>query len=51
MSQAFDHFAGKIKAVGGVGSTNMPKNLRDADITLYWAKADGKSCWPVFDSD
>ncbi|MGO1050719.1 putative bifunctional diguanylate cyclase/phosphodiesterase [Crossiella sp. CA198] len=25
--------------------------MRDADITLYWAKADGKSRWALFDSE
>jgi diguanylate cyclase (GGDEF)-like protein/PAS domain S-box-containing protein len=25
--------------------------MRDADVTLYWAKADGKSRWALFDPD
>ena len=25
--------------------------LRAADITLYWAKSDGKACWALFDTE
>ena len=25
--------------------------MRAADITLYWAKADGKGRWALFDAD
>ncbi|HEY8372103.1 MAG TPA: EAL domain-containing protein [Pseudonocardiaceae bacterium] len=34
-----------------VTSTNPADVMRDADITLYWAKADGKARWALFDAE
>jgi diguanylate cyclase (GGDEF)-like protein/PAS domain S-box-containing protein len=34
-----------------VRSTNVAELLRAADVTLYWAKMDGRSRWTVFDPD
>jgi diguanylate cyclase (GGDEF)-like protein len=31
--------------------TSPAELLKDADITLYWAKSDGKSRWALFDRD
>ncbi|HEV7899261.1 MAG TPA: EAL domain-containing protein [Planosporangium sp.] len=33
------------------GSTTPAELMRAADITLYWAKADGKGKWALFDSE
>jgi diguanylate cyclase (GGDEF)-like protein/PAS domain S-box-containing protein len=33
------------------GSTTPAELMRAADITLYWAKADGKARWALFDSE
>jgi diguanylate cyclase (GGDEF)-like protein/PAS domain S-box-containing protein len=33
------------------GTTTPAELMRAADITLYWAKADGKGKWALFDSD
>ncbi|WP_177154560.1 MULTISPECIES: putative bifunctional diguanylate cyclase/phosphodiesterase [Actinosynnema] len=35
----------------GLEGTSAPDLVRDADITLYWAKADGKSRWALYDPD
>jgi diguanylate cyclase (GGDEF)-like protein/PAS domain S-box-containing protein len=34
-----------------VRSTTMAELLKAADVTLYWAKSDGKGRWAVFDPD
>ncbi|HEX3781051.1 MAG TPA: EAL domain-containing protein [Pseudonocardiaceae bacterium] len=34
-----------------VASTNAADFMRDADITQYWAKADGRGRWAVYDSE
>jgi diguanylate cyclase (GGDEF)-like protein/PAS domain S-box-containing protein len=34
-----------------LAGTNAADLMRDADITLYWAKADGKSRWALYDPD
>jgi diguanylate cyclase (GGDEF)-like protein/PAS domain S-box-containing protein len=34
-----------------VASTTPADLMRDADITLYWAKGDGKGRWALFDPD
>jgi diguanylate cyclase (GGDEF)-like protein/PAS domain S-box-containing protein len=31
------------------GDSNPAELMRDADVTLYWAKADGKNTWAVYD--
>jgi diguanylate cyclase (GGDEF)-like protein/PAS domain S-box-containing protein len=36
------------RAVEGTTSADL---MRDADITLYWAKADGKSRWALYDPE
>ncbi|GAA1292103.1 hypothetical protein GCM10009634_44890 [Saccharothrix xinjiangensis] len=36
------------RAVAGAVAADL---MRDADITLYWAKADGKSRWALFEPD
>ncbi|OLB66562.1 MAG: GGDEF-domain containing protein [Actinobacteria bacterium 13_2_20CM_2_72_6] len=36
------------RAVGGTDPTDL---MRAADITLHWAKADGKARWRVFDAE
>ena len=34
-----------------VAGTEPTELLRAADITLYWAKSDGKACWALFDPE
>jgi diguanylate cyclase (GGDEF)-like protein len=34
-----------------LSGTNAADLMRDADITLYWAKADGKSRWALYDPE
>ncbi|KAA2260171.1 EAL domain-containing protein [Solihabitans fulvus] len=34
-----------------VAGTTAAEQMRDADITLYWAKADGKSRWALYDPE
>jgi diguanylate cyclase (GGDEF)-like protein/PAS domain S-box-containing protein len=34
-----------------VAATNAADFMRDADITQYWAKADGRGRWAVYDSE
>lgn len=53
--QVADH---ELAITGSVGvvereltSTEPNDLMRDADITLYWAKADGKGRWALFDPD
>nr|WP_246018579.1 EAL domain-containing protein [Saccharothrix australiensis] len=36
------------RALAGTTAADL---MRDADITLYWAKADGKSRWALYDPD
>jgi diguanylate cyclase (GGDEF)-like protein/PAS domain S-box-containing protein len=36
------------RPAAGTESTEL---LRAADITLYWAKSDGKACWALFDPE
>ncbi|WP_235926042.1 putative bifunctional diguanylate cyclase/phosphodiesterase [Actinokineospora pegani] len=34
-----------------VGDATPTETMRDADVTLYWAKADGKNRWIAYDPD
>jgi EAL domain-containing protein (putative c-di-GMP-specific phosphodiesterase class I) len=34
-----------------VRSTTMAELMKAADVTLYWAKSDGKARWALFDAD
>ncbi|GGS20122.1 putative bifunctional diguanylate cyclase/phosphodiesterase [Actinokineospora fastidiosa] len=34
-----------------VAGTSPAETMRDADVTLYWAKADGKNRWADYDPD
>jgi diguanylate cyclase (GGDEF)-like protein len=33
------------------GDSSAAELMRDADVTLYWAKADGKNTWAVYDRE
>lgn len=50
--------AHKLSVSGSVGILERPvagqttgRLMRDADVTLYWAKAEGKNRWALFDTE